>query len=223
MSPEQQALLEFCAPPAAGVNVNDHVCIRTEGLRHVVLVHAVIMAHYDISDRAPEEYAMLTLFDAGYADQDEIARSFGYSTRSIRRYEQRFESGGLLSLGRTPGRPSAISPKEADARDRTIFRLKERGFSNRGIAQRLGLAENSVRKRLRRLGWKPQPEMCLPFPGKTEDALPPVTVALPDVIVESSGPPCPDLRERSQSRGASGELRCQSAQPIFGSIVGGDG
>ena len=189
MSPEQQALLEFCAPPAGVVTVNDRVCIRTEGLRRVVLVHAVIVAHYDISDRAAEEYAMLTLFDAGYADQDEIACAFGYSTRSIRRYEQRFESGGLSSLGRTPGRPSEITPKEAHGRDRTILRLKERGFSNRGIAQRLGLAENAIRKRLRRLGWKPQPETCLPFPGKTEDAAPAVTVALPDAVVESSGPP----------------------------------
>jgi transposase len=189
MSPEQKVLLKFCAPPAGVVVVNDRVCIRTEGLRRVVLVHGVIVAHYDISDRAAEEYAMLTLFGAGYADQDEIARAFGYSTRSIRRYEQRFESGGLPALGRTPGRPSEIAPKEADGRDRTILRLKERGFSNRGIAQRLGLVENSVRKRLRRLAWKPQPEACLPFPGKTEDAAPPVTVALPDAVVESSGPP----------------------------------
>jgi transposase len=189
MSPEQQALLECCTPAAGVVTVNDRVCIRTEGLRRVVQVHGVIVAHYDIRDRAAEEYAMLTLFDAGYADQDEIARAFGYSTRSIRRYEQRFESGGLFSLGRKPGRPSDTTPRAADGRDRTILRLKERGFSNRGIAQRLGLAENSVRKRLRRLGWKPQPETCLPFPGETGDAAPPVTVTSSDAVDESSGTP----------------------------------
>jgi transposase len=187
MSHEQQILLEFCAPPAGVIVVNDRVSIRTEGSRRVVLVHGVIVAHYDINDRAAEEYAMLTLFGSGYADQDEIARAFGYSTRSIRRYEQRFESGGLHALGRTPGRPSEIVPKEADARDRKILHLKEKGFSNRGIAQRLGLVENSVRKRLRGLGWKPQPETRLPFPGKTDDAASPVTVPLSDV--ESFGAP----------------------------------
>jgi transposase len=189
MSPEQQVLLEFCAPPTGVIVVNDRVCARTEGSRRVVLVHGVIVAHYDVSDRAAEEYAMLTLLGSGYADQNEIARAFGYSTRSIRRYEQRFELGGLPALGRTPGRPSEKAPKEADGRDRTILRMKERGFSNRGVAQRLGLAENSVRKCLRRLGWKPQPEACLPFPGKTDDAAPLVIVALSDEVVESSGAP----------------------------------
>ena len=189
MLPEQQVLLEFCAPPTGVIVVNDRVCIRTEGARRLVLVHGVIVAHYEISDRAAEEYAMLTLFGSGYADQGEIARAFGYSTRSIRRYEQRFESGGLPALGHAPGRPSEIAPKETDGRDRTILRMKERGFSNRGIAQRLGLAENSVRKRLRRLGWKPQPEACLPFAGQTDDAAAPVTVALSDAVVESSGAP----------------------------------
>jgi len=199
MSPEQQVLLEFCAPPAGVIVVNDRVCIRTEGGRRVVLVHGVIVAHYDINDRAAEEYAMLTLYGSGYADQNEIARAFVCSTRSIRRYEQRFEARGLPALGRTPGRPSEIAAKKTDGRDRTILRMKERGFSNRGIAQRLGLVENSVRKRLRRLGWKPQPEACLPFPGKTDDAAPPVTVALSDEVVESSGTPCRNLRKRSSA------------------------
>jgi transposase len=190
MSHEQQVLLEFCAPPAGVIVVNDRVCIRTEGSRRVVLVHGVIVAHYDINDRAAEEYSMLTLFGSGYADQDEIARAFGYSTRSIRRYEQQFESGGLHALGRTRGRPSEKVPKEADGRDRKILHLKEKGFSNRGIAQRMGLAENSIRKRLRRLGWKGYPEACLPFPGKTDDVAPAaVAVAPHDAVVKSSGAP----------------------------------
>lgn len=175
---KQQTLLEFYAPPAGVVNVNDRVSIHTQGIRRVVLVHGVIIAHFDVSDHAAEAYAMLTLLDSGYADQKEIARAFECSTRSIRRYEQRFESGGLLTLGRSSGRPSEITPKEADAQDRAILRMKERGFSNRGIAQRLGLTENSVRKRLRRVGWKPQPESCLPFFGETTETAPRDPVAL---------------------------------------------
>jgi len=180
MSPEQQILLEFCPPPAGVIIVNDRVCLRSEGLRRVVLVHGVIVAHYDMNDHTAEEYAMLTLLDSGYAEQKEIARAFSCSERSIRRYTQRFESGGLPALGRTRGRPSAIAPKETDGRDRMILRLKERGFSNRGIAQRLGLAENSVRKRLRRLRWQPQEEALLPFLEKMD------AVAPSNQIVETS-------------------------------------
>lgn len=187
MSSEQQVLLEFCAPPAGVVVVNDRVCVRTEGAYRVVLVHGVIVAHYDVSDRAAEEYAMLTLFGSGYADQDEIARVFGVSTRSLRRYEQRLESGGLRALGRSAGRPSVLTPKRPDGRDRTILRLKEKGFSNRGIAQRVGRSENSVRKRLRRLGWKPPPGACLPFPGTTNDEVPRVIPAVSAEVDESSG------------------------------------
>jgi len=169
MSIEQQVLLKFCAPPTGVVIVNDRVSIHTEGVRRALLVHGVIVAHYEINDHAAEAYAMLTLLDSGYADQKEIARAFMCSTRSIRRYEQRFESGGLGALGRASGRPSEITPKEADAQDRTILRMKERGFSNRGIAQRMGLTENSIRKRLRRIGWKPQPNACLPFLEETKE------------------------------------------------------
>ena len=145
MSPEQRILLDFCKPPSGVIVVNDRVCIHTEGFRRVVLVHGVIVAHYDKDDRAAEEYALLTLLDSGYAEQKEIAFAFSCSARSIRRYSERFESGGLPALGRARGRPSKVVPKKADERDRTILRMKERGFSNRGIAQRLGLAENSVR------------------------------------------------------------------------------
>jgi len=186
MSAKQQILLEFCPPPAGTIIVNDRVCLHSEGPRRVVLVHGVIVAHYDMRDRAAEEYAMLTLLDSGYADQKEIARAFRCSERSIRRYAQRFELSGLPALGRTPGRPSAIAPKETDGRDRMILRMKEKGVSNRGIARRLGLAENSVRKRLRRLRWQPPPEALLPFLEKTDEAEVPGAVASSSRIAESS-------------------------------------
>jgi transposase len=185
MSPEQQILLEFCPPPAGILIVNDRVCLHSEGFRRVVLVHGVIVAHYDMRDRAAEEYAMLTLMDSGYADQKEIARAFRCSERSIRRYAQRFELSGLPVLGRTPGRPAAVASKATDRRDRMTLRMKEKGFSNRGIAQHLGLAENSVRKRLRRLRWQPPPEALLPFLEKTDQAEAAGAMALSSRIAES--------------------------------------
>lgn len=186
MSPEQKNLFEFCTPPSGVLIVNDHVSIHTEGFRRVVLVHGVIVAHYDNNDRAAEEYAMLTLLDTGYAEPEEIASAFNCSSRSVRRYSERFESGGLSALGRARGRPLKGEQKKADARDRTILRMKERGFSNRGIARRLGLAENSVRKRLHRLGWKPQPDACLPLSEKIGPSDRPDITNSSLVVIESA-------------------------------------
>lgn len=186
MSPQQQLLLELSPPPAGIVVVNDRVNIRTEGTHRVVCVHGVVLAHYDVGDRAAEAYAMVTLFELGYADQDETARAFAYSTRSLRRYQERFESGGLLALGRPRGRPSDKTARRVDGRDRTILRLKEQGFSNRGVAQRLGLVENSIRKRLHRLGWTPRPETPLPFPGDDGDVAPSIMQMSAEAVDASS-------------------------------------
>jgi hypothetical protein len=111
MSPDQKILLELCAPPGGVLVVNDRVSIHTEGFRRVILVHGVIIAHYDQNDHAAEEYAMLTLLNSGYAEQEEIASAFNCSSRRIRRYPERFESGGLPALGRGKDRPSKCEKK----------------------------------------------------------------------------------------------------------------
>ena len=149
----QHGLFDGDAQVGSGiVAVNDRVSVRTDGTHRVVSVHGVVAAHYDLSDRAAEAYAMVTLVESGYADQKDVARAFGYSSRSVRRYQERLADGGVRALGRPRGRPTAAAPKPSP-RDRTILRLKGRGLSNRAIAQRLGVVERAVRKRLRRLHW----------------------------------------------------------------------
>src|SRR3990172_4413151 len=104
MAPQQQVLLEFSPPSSGAVVVNDRVSIRTEGTHRAVFVQGLVLLHYDVTDYAAEACAMVTLFESGYADQNDIARAFGYSPRSLRRHQERFESGGLLALGRHRGR-----------------------------------------------------------------------------------------------------------------------
>jgi hypothetical protein len=167
-APPQRELFVRPAPSSDTVFVNDRVCVQTEEKQRVVFVHGVIFSHYAIEDRTAEAYAMVLLFESGYADQNDIARCFGYSARSLRRYQERLKVGGLSALARPEGRPSG-SParhKRNHERDRTILRLKAKGMSNRWIAGRLGLSEKAVRKILRRLGWKPCPEPRLLFPPK---------------------------------------------------------
>ena len=73
----------------------------------------VIFAHYPREDRGAEAYALVKLYECGYADQNDLARCFGYSTRTLRRYQQRLESGGLSALARQAGRPAAGSAESA--------------------------------------------------------------------------------------------------------------
>jgi hypothetical protein len=43
------------------------------------------------------------LCESGYASQTEVARSFGYAARSLRRYQERFEAGGMAALAPDAG------------------------------------------------------------------------------------------------------------------------
>jgi len=159
----QQELFTHPTGTSGTLLVNDRVCIQTEEDQRVITVHGVVFSHYSIKDRTAEAYAMVLLFESGYADQNDIARCFGYSVRSLRRYQERLKAGGLSALARQRGRPSGR--KKTPERDQTILRLKTKGMSNRWIAGRLGLSETAIRKSLRRLGWKSDsdPEPDLPF------------------------------------------------------------
>src|SRR5467141_861638 len=170
MSPAvpQKELFAHPTPPPGTIFVNDRVCAETEQSQRVLFVHGIVFSHYSIQDRSAEAYAMVQLFESGYADQNDIARCFGYSARTLRRYQERLKVGGLSALARPRGRPVVRSPvnKKLHERDRAILRLKAKEMSNRWIAGRLGLSEKAVRKILRRLGCKPCPEPRLLFPPK---------------------------------------------------------
>ena len=168
--PRQKEFFARPTPTPGTVFVNDRVCVQTEEEQRVVFVHGIIFSHYPIEDRTAEAYAMVTLFETGYADQNDIARCFGYSARTLRRYQERLKAGGLSALARPEGRPagSPSGRKENHERNQTILRLKAKGMSNRWIASRLGLSEKTVRKSLRRLGWKSDPEPDLPFLPKAD-------------------------------------------------------
>jgi DNA-binding CsgD family transcriptional regulator len=168
--PRQKEFFARPTPTPGTVFVNDRVCVQTEEEQRVVFVHGIIFSHYPIEDRTAEAYAMVALFETGYADQNDIARCFGYSARTLRRYQERLKAGGLSALARPEGRPAGIPSgrKKNHERNQTILRLKAKGMSNRWIAGRLGLSEKTVRKSLRRLGWKSDPEPDLPFLPKAD-------------------------------------------------------
>ncbi len=168
----QAALFQAERGSSDAVVINDRCLLRTEGELRVVVVAGVVVSHFQADDRMAAAHAMVTLVEQGIADQNDVARAFGCSARTVRRYQHRYEEGGMVRLGRGPGYPQG-KPRQP-SRDRLIGKLKANGVSNRAIALRLGIDEKAVRKRLQRLGWKRVvPEQAgLPFPGRGADPNP---------------------------------------------------
>jgi DNA-binding CsgD family transcriptional regulator len=160
----QRNLFPKPADATTGILINDRCLIRTEQDYRIVIVSGIPLAQYAVSDHMAESYAMVSLVEQGWASQKEVARAFGYSTRSVRRYQSRMDSGGLPALGRPRGYPSR-RPRVSHARERLLGRLKAQGMANKEIARRLGVTPKAIRKLLKRIGWRNhEPEQfCLPM------------------------------------------------------------
>lgn len=148
--------------------INERCLIRTHDDHCVVLVAGIVLAQFHVTDAMAEAYATVQLIEQGWADQNDVARAFGCSARTVRRHQRRFESGGLAALGHRGGYPDG-RPRLAGSRARLIQRLKAAGHANREIARRLGVGERAIRKTLRRLGWHEPPVTAplLPLDGAT--------------------------------------------------------
>jgi transposase len=153
--------------PAGAEFINERCVLRTDGQHRVVLAAGIPIAQYSVGDRMAEAHAMVSLVDQGWADQNDVARAFGCSPRTLRRYQRRLNEGGLAALGRPGGYPKGRQRLPL-SRTRSVQKLKMGGLSNRQIAVRLGVTEKAVRKLLRRLRWteaKPT-QASLPFGSK---------------------------------------------------------
>ena len=133
--------------------INDRCLVRTHNGHRVIVVSGVVLTHYALGDRMAEAHAMASLVEQGWADQIDVARSFGYSVRTVRRVQRRYEDGGLAALGQPPGYPPGRA-RLSGTRQGTVRRLKAKGYSHCEIARRLGVSETAIRKLLRRMGWK---------------------------------------------------------------------
>ncbi len=172
--PENQAELFPIPSGPEGVQViNDRCLLRTQDGRRLVIVAGIVLTHYAVGDRIAEAHARVSLVEQGWADQNDIARGFDCSARTVRRDQRRFEEGGMDALGRAAGYPAG---RARVTLAQSIERLKRDGHSNREIARRLGINERAVRKRLRRSGWtEPTPEQkALPL-DESEAPTPPTS------------------------------------------------
>jgi DNA-binding CsgD family transcriptional regulator len=141
-----QLVLELPAPPSSeAVVINSRCTLQMEGDQRVVVVAGLPVHHYSRDDPVAEAYAMVFLADSGFAQQNEVARAFSGSTRTVRRHQRRYGEGGMAALATRSGwRPGRR--RIAVKRLRLIQRLKADGLNNCEIARRLGVTEKAIRK-----------------------------------------------------------------------------
>lgn len=188
---EQAQLFSELVVPADTTVINDRCLIRTENGFRIVIVSAIVLLQYAVDDRMAEAYAMVSLVEQGWADQKQVARAFSCSVRSVRRYQRRFNRGGLAALGRTGGYPSR-RPRLSRSREQLVGRLKGQGLANREIARRLGVTPKAIRKLLKRLGWRDHEPEQIQLPISEADGDPNLS-AIPSTpaanIAEKPSPP----------------------------------
>ena len=142
------AQLALALPAVAASNtvvINARCSLRMEEDQRVIVVAGLPVHHYCADDAVAEAYAMVFLFESGFAQQTEVARAFARSERTVRRYQERYAQGGMAALGRAAGWRRARR-RIRSKRLRGIEQLKNEGLSNRAIAQRLGVNEKAIRK-----------------------------------------------------------------------------
>jgi transposase len=141
----QPALALSSPAPSSTVIINARCSLRIEADEHVIVVAGLPVHHYRGGDTVAEAYGMVFLVESGFAQQTDVARAFGRSERSVRRYQARYAQGGMAALGRQRGWRRGRR-RIGSQRVRSIEMLKSQGMSNRAIAHRLGVSEAAIRK-----------------------------------------------------------------------------
>ena len=95
--------------------VNDRCLIRTQDGHRLVMGSGMVLWQYAAGDRLAEAHAMVSLVEQGWAAQNDVARAFSCSVRTMRRLQRRFEDGGLSALGQRSGWPPSAEPSISDA------------------------------------------------------------------------------------------------------------
>ena len=135
-SAQTEDLFPEARNPQGTCVINERCVVRTQDGYRVVSVSGIVLAHYALTDRMAEANAMVSLVDQGWADQNDVARSFGCSVRTLRRDQRRFEDGGLAGLAKDPGYPRGRA-RLASSRRRLVQQLKNKGYAQREIARRI--------------------------------------------------------------------------------------
>jgi len=136
----QHALALPAPAPSNTVVINARRSLRVEGDQRVIVVAGLPVHHYRAADAVAEIYAMLLLVESGFAQQTDVARAFGRSVRTIRRYQERYEDGGTPALARERGWRRGRRRISSEDPTRTIPNPERRALDKEIRAARVYLA-----------------------------------------------------------------------------------
>jgi len=128
--PRQKEFFARPTPTPGTVFVNDRVCVQTEDEQRVVFVHGIIFSHYPIADRTAEAYAMVALFETGYADQNDIPRCIVDTNPT----DETMTSGFRFQACGHFGERSQVLPSDSEGAERPeVCRLAARRILPSGV------------------------------------------------------------------------------------------
>ena len=171
-----QQPLRLEEPPADGrTYINASLWfVDQDGFRVVFRWHEPLY-RVALSDTVHVRQVAVSLRQSELATQAEIAKAFGHSEATQRRWERRYEEHGLEGLRDKShtGRPRQLS----QGQESFVRKWFKAGVSNLEMARRLGVGETTIRRTLDRLGLKRQAPVASRLPGMEEETSPPAVAA----------------------------------------------
>ena len=205
-----QQSLPLEEPPADGrTYINGTLWfVDQDGYRVVFRWHEPLY-RVALTDTVHVRQVAVSLRQSQLASQADIAKAFGHSEVTQRRWERRYEKHGLEGLRPKshPGRPSELKKGQ----EAFVGKWFQAGMSNREMARRLGVGEATIRRTLDRLGLKRgrDAEACALAGMEEETSLPPIAAPQPSdaedgaSVVEPQEKSEPETLELSSSAIAS--------------------
>jgi prepilin-type processing-associated H-X9-DG protein len=154
---ETQTLLPLEEVPSDGrTYINASVWfVDRDGYRVVFRWHEPLY-RIALSDRVHLRLVAVSLRQSQLATQEEIARAFGHTVATQRRWERRYQEQGIDGL--LPKRGSGRRRELNKSQEASVRKWFDAGISNVEMARRLAVGESTIRRTLKRLGLRRTPE-----------------------------------------------------------------
>jgi prepilin-type processing-associated H-X9-DG protein len=206
----QQSLPLEDGPSDGRTYINESVWFEDrDGYRVVFRWHEPLY-RVALDDTVHLRLVAVCLRQSQLATQAEIARAFGHSVITQRRWERRYEQESIDGL--VPRRRSGRCRQLTKSQEAMVRKWFHAGVSNREMAKRLGVGEATVRRLLKRWGLRRAPE-------ERQRALPLVDedggkIRAPDPPArEASGPMSKDQPQREREVEIGAAPPCDAALP----------
>jgi len=132
-----------------------------DGYRVIFCRHEILY-RVGLNDAAHLALVAVTLRQSGLATQIEIAKAFGHSVATQRRWETRYAQHG--SPGLQAKKPTGRHAKLDRGQQAFVARWFQQGVSNYEMARRLGVNEATIRRALQKAGLRRQTPLAAGLP-----------------------------------------------------------